>query len=329
MNSNQKYLDNVKKKSAQLSLLIGILLFGIKLAAYFITGSSAIFSDAAESVVNIVAAAFTFYSIIVSSKPPDKSHLYGHGNVEYFAAGFEGLLIILAAVTILYTSIIQLIEGHELSSLNIGTMLVGGAGIVNFGLGFYLVKKGRATNSPALIADGKHILSDSYTSFGVVIGLIIVLITGLKILDPIVAIIVALNILITGFKIVRESVGDLMNETDMALLQKIVEHLNSERKNIWIDIHQLRFWKSADKLFIDFHLIMPYYFSIKDAHKEEEIIRKLIEKKFTNAQLNLHIDYCSEVWCSRCLYDVCHVRMKPFEKKIDWTIEKMISPPSV
>lgn len=320
--------DRVKKKSAQLSLLIGILLFGIKLTAYFITGSSAIFSDAAESVVNIAAAAFTLYSIVLSSKPPDKSHLYGHGNVEYFAAGFEGLLIILAAFTIIYTSIIQLIEGHELSSLNIGTMLVGGAGAVNFALGFYLVNKGKATNSPALIADGKHILSDSYTSFGVVIGLIIVLITGLKILDPIVAIIVALNILVTGFKIVRESIGDLMNETDMSLLQKIVDYLNKERKDTWIDIHQLRFWKSADKLFIDFHMIMPYYFSIKDAHIEEEKISNLIEKKFTNAQLTVHVDYCSDAWCSKCPYDLCQVRLKPFEKKIDWTIEKIISPAS-
>ena len=216
-------------------------MFIAKVWAYLITGSAAIFSDAAESVIHILATSMALYSIIISSKPADDSHLYGHGNVEYFSAGIEGALIFVAAIVIIYHSINNLIAGPVLTSLNTGLVVIAGAGIINLFLGFYLIKIGKSTDSLTLIADGKHILTDSITSIGVIVGLILVLLTSITILDPFIAMAVALNILVTGYKLMRESIGGLMMETDPNILKRISNILVGIKKNFWIDIHELRY----------------------------------------------------------------------------------------
>lgn len=318
---------HLKRRAAYISLIVGILMFIGKITAYFLTDSKAIFSDAAESVVHVLATSMALYSIILSSRPPDKSHLYGHGNVEYFSAGIEGLLIILAALVIIYTSIEGLITGIELKALDYGTIIIAAAGIVNLVLGFYLIKKGRQTNSLALVADGKHVLTDSYTSIGVMIGLIIVLLTGIEVIDPIFAIIVALNILFTGFKLIRESIGGLMNETDVELLNKLSMKFDMIKKDDWIDLHHLRFWQSAEHLFADFHLTLPYYYSIQQSHEIEQEIEKRLNEDFTSVQVRIHFDYCSEELCPFCRFSNCKVRKYPFEKSYSWNSEKLIGEP--
>lgn len=319
----------LKKKAAMISMAVGIGMFAAKITAYLLTGSSAIFSDAAESVVHVLATGMALYSIILSSKPADKSHLYGHGNIEYFSAGVEGLLIVLAAMVIIYSSVSDLITGFRPQQLDIGTVIVGIAGAVNLWLGFYLIKKGKQTNSLALVADGKHVLTDSYTSIGVVIGLVLVLFTGLYIIDPLIAIFVAVNILYTGYKLVRESIGGLMNETDEEMLNNIVEILNSIRKKSWIDIHHLRFWKSSDKTFMDFHLILPYYFTIQQSHLEENFVEETFTEKFGETQVRIHMDYCDPSLCKFCEYTDCTVRLEEKSININWDQEKMIGEPIV
>jgi cation diffusion facilitator family transporter len=321
MNTNSN--NDLKKKAALISLVLSVILFVGKLVAYFITGSSAIFSDASESVVNIFATSMALYSIILSSKPADESHLYGHGNVEFFSAGIEGALIFLAAIIIIYQAVTDLIKGPELESLNIGVMIIAVTGGLNFLLGYYLIKTGKKTNSLTLIADGKHILTDSVTSVGVLIGIILVIITDIIILDPIVAIIVALNILGTGYKLIRISIGGLMIETDPELLQKISSILSGMRKEFWIDIHELRYWKSGDKLFIDFHLILPYYFTIEQTHKEEKEIASKLEEVFPNSQLKIHLDYCKPELCKFCGYDECKVRKDLRSANFEWDVIKL------
>lgn len=316
-----------KKKAAWLSLYVGIGMFLAKTTAYILTGSTAIFSDAAESVVHIAATSMALLSIYISSKPADESHLYGHGNVEYFSAGIEGLLIIVAAITIIYTSIEDLIVGVTTQKLDVGTIIVGIAGGVNLVLGLFLVRKGKETNSLTLVADGKHVLTDSFTSIGVVIGLILVLITGYLILDPIIAIVVALNILYTGYKLIRESVGGLMNETDKELLYKITMRLNEIKKNFWIDIHHLRFRKSGENLFIDFHLILPYFFSIRDSHLEEEQIEDSFQEIIPNTSVRIHMDYCKENCCKYCEYNDCDFRTEPKKINFTWDEKKFIGNP--
>ena len=316
-----------KKRVAWISLLVGVGMFISKFSAYLITGSSAIFSDAAESVVHVAATIMALYSIYLSAKPADDSHLYGHGNVEFFSAGVEGLLIFIAAITIIYFSVDDLLHGVSTKSLDVGTAVIGVAGLINLFLGLFIVKKGKDTNSLTLIADGKHVLTDSYTSIGVVIGLTLVLITGVLVLDPIIAIIVASNILITGFKLMRESIGGLMNETDKQTLELISSTLKNIRKEYWIDIHHLRFWKSGDLVVIDFHFLLPFYFTIKESHLEENYIENEMEKIFPNCSVRIHMDYCNERACKFCENKNCSERKEPHLIDYSWTTELMIGDP--
>jgi len=324
MNNDQYKL---KKFAATLSLSVGIGMFIFKFSAYLITGSAAIFSDAAESVVHVLATSMALYSIILSSRPPDKSHLYGHGNVEYFSAGIEGALIIIAGFVIIYEGVSDIIKGPELQQLGTGIIIISAAGIINLFLGLYLVKTGKKTNSLTLIADGKHVLTDSYTSLGVIIGITLVIITDIVYFDPIFAIAVALNILVTGFKLIRESVGGLMNETDPEILKKISGRLISIRKPYYIDIHELRFWKSSEDVFIDFHLTLPYYFNIKESHTEEEFITEEVKSELPNAQLKIHLDFCVPRLCKYCGHDKCHVREHDNTDKVEWDVNKLTGSP--
>lgn len=316
-----------KQKAAWLSLIVGIGMFVSKMTAYFLTGSSAIFSDAAESVVHVVATSIALYSIYLSSKPADETHLYGHGNIEYFSAGMEGLLIIIAAITIIYTSTVDLISGVKTQQLDIGTSIIGVAGLVNLFLGLYLIKKGKQTNSLTLIADGKHVLTDSYTSIGVVVGLVLVIITGYMIIDPLIAIAVALNILFTGYKLIRESIGGLMNETDKETLDKIIELINRIKKDYWIDIHHLRFRKSGDRIFLDFHLILPHYFSIKESHLEEQFIENEMLNIFPAVSVRIHSDFCNYDVCKYCNYAACTERKNERTINFEWDSKRLLGDP--
>jgi cation diffusion facilitator family transporter len=313
-----------KRKAAYISLIIGLLMFGGKITAYLITGSAAIFSDALESIVHIFATGMALYSIYLSSKPADESHFYGHGNVEYFSAGIEGILIIVAALAIIYESVNSLVTGIEIQKLDVGIIIISGAGFINLFLGLFLIRVGKKTDSLTLIADGKHVLTDSVTSIGVIIALGIVLLTDIKELDPILAIIIAANILFTGFKLIKESVSGLMNETDKEVLESIIEIIIDSKKKYWIDVHQFRFWKSANKLFIDFHLILPFYFSIKDSHHEEEYITEKIREHFSEAEVRIHFDYCWDDLCSYCHTENCEYRKADFSNKVIWNKEKIL-----
>ena len=314
---------NLRKKAAYFSLAIGIGMFITKITAYFITGSVAIFSDAAESVVHVAATAMALFSIILSSKPADESHLYGHGNVEYFSAGVEGFLIILAAGVIIYQAVMDILKGPELQSLSVGVIFISIAGFVNLGLGYYLINTGKKTNSLTLVADGKHVLTDAVTSIGVLVGIILVILTDYILLDPVLAIIIALNILYTGYKLIRESIGGLMMETNPTVLNSISDKLISIKKDYWIDLHELRYWQSGDKTFIDFHLILPYYFTIEQSHKEEKRIDEELERVFPNSQIKIHFDYCNNELCKFCNYEKCDVRKEERSINFDWNVEKL------
>ncbi len=317
----------LKKKAIYISLFFGILMLFIKFAAFLLTGSSAIFSDASESIVHVIATGMAVYSVLLSAKPPDESHLYGHGNIEFFSAGIEGTLIIVAAIAIIYNSTEAILNGVTPEKLDYGTILIGFAGIINLILGIYLIRKGKATNSLTLVADGHHVLTDSYTSIGIVVGLGVVLVTKLYILDPIIALFVAVNIIVTGYKLIRESISGLMKETDPAILNEIVQILNDIRKDYWIDLHHLRFWKSANAVFIDFHLSIPFYFTIREAHLEEDFIQEKINEKIPNSEVRVHFDFCDEILCTYCSFEECKERVKPKTKDLEWDLKKVLGGP--
>jgi cation diffusion facilitator family transporter len=313
-----KYNNKLNKRAAIISLFAGILIFSVKLVAYLVTDSTAIFSDAAESVINIVAAAVALYSIILSSKPADEDHPYGHGKIEYFSAGFEGLLIAIAGIVIIYSAIEKIIIGVEPNQLGVGIILLVGSSLANMALSLYLKHVGNKTNSLTLIADSKHVMADVYTSFGIIFGLGIVILTDIPMFDPIIAIIVALNILYTGYKLVRESIGGLMNEVDRETMKLISSKIIEIRKPDWIDIHELRFWKSANNTFIDFHMVLPFYYTIKEAHKSDELILSEMKKLMPGTQVKIHLDYCDFQLCKFCEFIKCTERKHEFVEKAEW-----------
>jgi len=322
--SNSKQLFKSNFAVIAFSLFVGVLLMGVKFYAYKITGSSAILSDALESIINVVAGAFAMFSIVVAAKPPDESHPYGHGKIEYFSAGFEGALIILAAIGIFKTGISYLLYPHPLEYLQQGMLLLIGASAVNLLLGILLLRVGKRNQSMVLTADGKHILTDVYTSLGVLTGLFLVNYTGWFWLDGVIAIIVGINILITGANLVRQSCAGLMNKSEPDLLQEIVDLLIANRKDIHIDVHQLRAWRSGNFIHIDFHLILPRDFALECAHRENKALEKTIQEYFGGrASVMIHLDPCLDQECPVCGQSLCTLRHSHQNELVRWTLASM------
>lgn len=264
----------------RLSLVIGILMFGGKTYAYLITGSAAILSDAAESVVHVLAVGFAAFSLWLSLQPPDDSHPYGHDKISFFSAGFEGAMIAFAAFYIIYEAIVKWLRGLELKNLDTGTLLVAGAALINAALGLFLVWQGKRNHSIILVANGKHVLTDSWTSLGVIVGLLLVLFTGWLPFDPILAILVALNILWSGGKLIRQSVGGLMDEADPGMEQKVKEVLATAMEEGGVSYHELRYRHSGTSAWVEVHLLFPDGTLIEDAHRRATEIESTIAAQF-------------------------------------------------
>jgi len=278
-------------KSAQmfairLSFAFGILMLAIKWYAYHLTGSTAILSDASESIIHIIGVGFAVFSLWYSFQPADEEHTYGHHKISYFSAGFEGALIILAAIFIIYISVKRLIFGIEISNLDKGTYFTFGASVINLMLGGYLVWKGKKSKSIILIANGKHVLTDSWTSFGVVAGLLLTWLTGWLPFDPIVAIAAALNILWAGGKLVRQSIGGLMDEGNKDTADAIKNILDHETNSRGLEYHQLRYRESGNVLWLEFHLLFPKGTLLEDAHNTATELELNIKKNL-NSQSNI------------------------------------------
>ena len=250
----------------RLSLVAGFAMLGMKVFAYAITGSVAILSDAAESVVHVVAVSFAAYSLWLSLKPADRSHYYGHDKIAFFSAGFEGAMIILAAIYIIYAAIHKWLHGLAIENLGKGTLLTLAAALINAALGGYLLWVGRKHRSLILEANGKHVLTDSWTSFGVVAGLGLALVTGWLPADPILAVIVAMNILWTGGKLMRQSVGGLMDEGDPEVETRIRRVLDEMRSPSGVEYHGLRHRNAGNTLWVEFHLLFPQGITLGEAH---------------------------------------------------------------
>jgi len=315
-----------QKQAATISLIVGCGMLIIKMAAYLLTHSAAIFSDAIESVVHIAATSMAFYSIIVSARPADQSHPYGHGKIEFFSAGIEGGLIVLAAVAIIYEAIRGMIAGRELTELGTGLLITLAASVVNLLLGWFLIRRGRATSSLILVADGKHILTDSFTSFGVVAGVGLVMVTGIELLDPLVAIAVALNIIFTGYQLIRASVGGLMDESDKETLHQVSRVVAEERSDEWITVHLLRMIRSGRSYHIDFHLTIPFYWTVRRAEEFQHSVTARIARRLDDsASVLIHLDPCVPHCCQMCNVASCSERRQPLHQPPDWSLAAITS----
>jgi cation diffusion facilitator family transporter len=307
----------VQKWVAMLSVAI---LFA-KVLAYYITHSVSILTDALEGIVNVVAGFLGLYSLYISAKPRDADHPYGHGKIEFISAGIEGSMIVIAGMLILYESVKNLISPAELRQLDLGIFIITATAVVNFIVGTICSRTGKKNNSLALLASGKHLLSDTYTTLGILLGLLLIYATDLSWIDSVVALGFSFFILYTGFTIIRKSLAGIMDESDTTLLKKMVELLNTNRRKNWMDLHNLRIIKYGSVLHIDCHLTVPWYLNVHEAHAEIEMLGEIIQKEFGNSiEFFVHSDGCLPISCPICIKDDCPVRQHTFTKKIQWTV---------
>ena len=305
--------------------IIGILLFVGKLFAWHLTNSDAIFSDAMESVVNIISAFMGLYSLYLAAKPKDENHPYGHGKIEFVTSGIEGSLIIFAGIMIMVEAVDSLLHGNVLKKIDWGIWIVLATALVNYFIGYISVQKGKRDNSVVLISSGKHLQSDTYTTFGVVLSLVLVYFTQLSWLDGLVALIFGRYIIFVGYKIIRESLKGIMDEADPELLKEVVEVLEKNRKPDWVDVHNMKIQQYGSGLHIDAHITLPWYQTLKDSHKEMENIILLLAKNTTRSvEFNFHMDDCKPTSCAICSLECAH-RTEKFQKKIVWNIDNISS----
>jgi cation diffusion facilitator family transporter len=314
-----------RMRAGLVSLIVGTCLLIVKFAAYRATGSSAILSDAMESIVNVVAALFALSSLRFAVMPADRNHPYGHGKIEFFSAAFEGGLIAFAAVMIIYQGGEALWLGVELARLDLGVALTAAAGLANLGLGMYLVRVGRRHQSLTLIADGQHVLSDFWTSLGVVVGLVLVRFTGLVWVDPVIAIAVGINLAWTGAQLVRYSAGGLLDEEDVPLLERLLAAMNSSTVPGIIRIHSLRAIRSGRFNHVDAHLVVPEFWSVKRTHDAADAFeQRIIAAGRVDGEVVFHLDPCGREFCGQCDLADCPVRIEAFRTRTPLTLDEAV-----
>ena len=304
----------------QVAVGLGLVIMLVKFTAYYFTHSNTILTDALESIVNIVAGTFALYSLILSSKPKDIDHPYGHGKIEFIATGFEGVLIVLASLLIIWKSILSFFHPEVIHHLELGVILVIISGIANYLIGYFLEKKAKQYNSLILDADGKHLKADGYISLGILVGVIVIWLTGIKALDNVFAIIAGIFISYTGMRLMRRSLSGIMDETDTTIITSIVDHLNAHRRDPWIDIHNMRVIQYGSTLHVDCHVTLPWYYTLEQTHTEIESIAQMINQYSQYpVEVFIHPDPClPPMSCELCLVADCAVRKHKFEKRVEW-----------
>jgi cation diffusion facilitator family transporter len=306
--------------------LLSVLLFIAKIIAYNLTHSLAVLTDALESIVNVLAGFIGLYSLYVAAKPKDIEHPYGHGKAEFISAAAEGGLIIAAGLLIIYETFQNLIEHKPLQQLDKGLYVVAATAVINFIAGFVCIRVGRRNKSVALESSGKHLQIDTWSTLVIIAALVVMLFTQLLWVDKVVAFIMGIVIIYNGYKIIRTSIAGIMDEADMELLKKLVKVLNLNRKENWVDLHNLRVIKYGAVLHIDCHLTVPWYMNVVQAHAEVEALIALIKREFGDViEMFVHTDACLEFSCNICTKDGCAVRKHPFNKQIEWTLDNIIA----
>lgn len=279
------------ENAARLSLVVALLVLGLKAFAYLLTGSVALLSDALESLVNVAAALLALLAIRFAQRPPDETHPFGHSKAEYFSAVLEGVLVVLAAFLIAKESIPRLLHPRPLGDLGPGLLVSLLASLINGLLAWYLLRQGRRLRSPALTADGYHVLSDVLTSVGVLAGVSLAWATGLWVLDPLLALLVAGDILLMGFRLVRQSVGGLMDEglspAEVSRIRKTIAEALGGRA---LEVHDLKTRKAGNRAFLEFHLVVPGSMTVEEAHRLCDELERALEKEFPGLVVTIHVE---------------------------------------
>ena len=324
--STEPLSRKTRLRVVSLSIGAGLLILGLKYVAYLISGSTALLSDAIESVVNVVAAVFALGAVIFAEKPADREHPYGHGKIEHFSAAFEGGLIALAAVMIWWEAIsalhAQFNGTFHMKELGKGLIINVVAGSLNGALGLFLIHMGKRHRSRAIEADGHHVLSDFWTTLGIGAALLLVKFTGILWLDPIMAMVVGTLLAITGFKLVHSSSQALLDMEDPILLQRLIEVINRVRPADVIAIHELRTLRSGRYTHVDIHMVIPEFYPISRGHDlADEFGKRVIDEAGLEGELHTHVDPCQRAWCRQCGVEPCAVRQAPRSEAGPITVE--------
>ena len=313
----------IRLRAGKIAFAGSIAILGAKLAAWALTGSAAVLSDALESFVNVAAGAILLASLRFAAQPADRNHPYGHGKVEFFSAGVEATLIGVAALLICNEAVRAIRAGSQLRELDLGLILLSAATAGNLAIGAYLIRVGRRASSLALVADGRHLMTDVATSVGVLVGLFLVRVTGIALLDPLVALAVAGHILFVAFRLAREAVRGLMDEAEPDLLGEMVAALERDRKPWYIDSHSLRAWRSGAIEHVDLHLVVPRYYDADRLHDvADEVEGALLGASGRPGEAIVHFDPCRPRHCPGCAMEACPVRAAPFGVRRPLTLER-------
>lgn len=304
--------------------IVGIVLFIAKLVAWHLTNSDAVFSDAMESIVNIVAGFMGLYSLYLAAKPKDVEHPYGHGKVEFVTSGVEGALIIFAGIIIIVEAADSLLHGNIPKQLDWGILIIAVTAGINYLMGYISYRKGLKENSPVLQSSGKHLQSDTITTVGVVLSMILVYFTKIYWLDAAVAFIFGVYIIFIGYRIIRRALSGIMDEADLGMLAKLAKVMNDNRRPQWIDLHNTRIQQHGSGLHIDAHLTLPWYLELREAHQQmEDAVKLIAENSSRRIEFNFHMDDCKPFSCEICELWECPVRQNAFVKKIEWNSENI------
>lgn len=308
------------------SLFLGVILTAVKFFAYWLTHSNAIYSDAIESVVNIIAGSIALYSIWLAAQPSDAEHPYGHGKIEFIASAIEGTLVLIAGISIIYEAVRHLFNPEELHQLDIGIALIAITTIIHFAIGVFFMRKGKELHSPTLEANGRHLRSDAISSLALIVGLFLIRITDLVWIDTAVALLFGLFILKEGYEIIRKSIGGIMDETDKDIIQSMVDILQSSRQPSWIDIHNFRVIKYGSVLHVDCHMTLPWYYNNITCHEQIEQVDKVVNEKLERkVELFIHVDPCIPLSCKVCSLQNCKERQFPQRENIVWSLDRMVA----
>lgn len=303
---------------------LSVVLFLGKLLAYWLTHSVTILTDALESIVNVITGFIGLYSVILSAKPRDKDHPYGHGKAEYISAAVEGALISIAGLFIIYDAITELLHPKELHKLDLGVFLICITGFVNFLMGRYAINTGKQKKSAVVEAAGNHLMSDAYATLGIVVGLVFIMWTKWAWLDSVVALVFAGIIIVTGYKVLRKSLAGIMDEADENLLKEVIDFLQQHRKPQWVDLHNLRVIQYGEVVHIDTHMTIPWFYLVADAEREIHELETLVRSHFGDkVEFFIHIDGCMPYQCHLCSLNNCNERKVEFQGHIEWKFENV------
>jgi cation diffusion facilitator family transporter len=317
--------SEVKIKIQKYIFIGGIILFIIKVFAFYLTNSVGILSDALESTVNIITGFITLKALQFAAKPRDEDHPYGHGKVELITASIEGIMIGVAGIMIISEAISRLGQPPAVVKMDVGIILMLVTAIANYLMGSYSMKMGQKHHSIGLASGGKHLISDTYTTLALIGGLVVFYITGYQWVDSFLAIFFGLFILYIGFNVLKSTVNGLMDEADTEALNSLVKTLATERNPSWINIHKLTYLKFGHVSHVDFHLTLPWYYNINQSSQQIADLKNIIRTQLPEEDIDISIqsEPCTYNMCHQCTLD-CPERKHAFTTSRAWSTEQIV-----